>query len=337
MSNVNRQIRLACRPEGLPGDDAWNLTEEAIPTPGDGEALIRCIYLSLDPAMRGWMRDRKSYIEPVGVGDVMRAIGLGKVEASNHPDYAVGDYVTGMFGIQEYALSNGFGLQKIDPNLAPLPTYLSTLGMPGMTAYFGLLDVGEPKEGETVVVSAASGAVGAVVGQIAKIKGCRTVGIAGGPAKCKYLADELGYDEVIDYKSEDMVEALKRTCPNGVDVYFDNVGGPMLDAVLMRINQKARIVVCGAISQYNKEPEETYGPRAYLSLLVNRARMEGMVVLDYVRQYRSAAIEMGGWMMAGKLKGKEHIEEGIENFPAVLRKLFSGENFGKLILKVGEP
>ena len=336
MNDMNCQVRLANRPEGLPADSDWTISKEAIPTPAEGEFLLGVIYLSLDPAMRGWMRDARSYIEPVEIGAVMRALGLGKVIASNHPGYKVGDHVSGMTGVQQYVVSDGKGMQKVDPALAPLPTYLSTLGMPGLTAYFGLLDVGLPKEGETVVVSAASGAVGAVVGQIAKIKGCRTVGIAGGADKCRYLIDELGYDAAIDYKNEDMAEGLKRTCPKGLDVYFDNVGGPMLDSVLGRIKFGARIVVCGAISQYNASKEDFYGPKNYLALLVNRARMEGMVVFDYIKRYREAAMEMGGWMMQGKLKSREHIDTGIENFPNSLRKLFNGENFGKLILKVDE-
>lgn len=334
MNAINRQVRLANRPEGMPQDSDWQITEEPVPTPGEGELVVAASLVSLDPAMRGWIREGKSYIEPVEVGAVMRAIGLGKVVASNNPRFEVGEMVSGMTGIQQYCLTDGKGWQKIDPSLAPLPTYLSCLGMPGMTAYFGLLDVGLPKEGDVVVVSAASGAVGSVVGQIAKIKGCTTVGIAGGEAKCKYVKEVLGYDEVIDYKSEKMEEALKRTCPKGMDIYFDNVGGEMLDACLGRLRMGARIVVCGAISQYNKPKEEIYAPKNYLSLLVNRARMEGMVVLDYAKRYRDAAMEMGGWMMQGKLKTREHIDEGIENFPASLRKLFTGENFGKLILKV---
>ncbi|MCL4154659.1 UNVERIFIED_CONTAM: hypothetical protein GTU68_053251 [Idotea baltica] len=267
----------------------------------------------------------------------MRAGTIGKVIESNHPDFKLGMYVSSGGGLQEYHVAHGKTLIPINPDLAPLPTYLSTLGMPGMTAYFGLLDTGQPKEGETVLVSGAAGAVGSVVGQIAKIKGCHVVGIAGGSEKCRYLIDELGFDAAIDYKSdtETLREGIKRTCPNGVDVYFDNVGGETLNTVLTRINMRARIVICGAISQYNNTTP-VKGPSNYLSLLVNRARMEGIVVFDNAANYGKAAKEMAGWMMAGKLKSKEQIEKGLENFPEVLLKLFNGDKKGKLVLQVAE-
>jgi NADPH-dependent curcumin reductase CurA len=333
MNLVNHQFRLAARPVGLPKRSDWNYTSESVPDPKDGEILVKLLYLSLDPAMRGWMNEGKSYIEAVKIGDVMRAGGVGRVIASKNPQFAVGDFVYGGFGIQEYAISTGKTINKVDPKIAPLPVYLGTLGMPGMTAYFGLLDVGQPKPGETVVVSGAGGAVGMVVGQIAKIKGCRVVGIAGGAQKCKYVRDDLGFDAAIDYKTEDVKQALRTHCPKGVDVYFDNVGGDILDSVLTQINFKARIPICGAISQYNSTGP-IKGPSNYLALLINRARMEGFIVFDYADRYASAAREMAGWMAAGKLKSREDIVEGIATFPETLLKLFKGENTGKLVLKV---
>ena len=331
---LNHQIRLAARPIGLPKRSDWQFTEKPVPEPRrDGEVLAKVLYLSLDPAMRGWMNEGKSYIAPVGIGEVMRAGGVGRVVASKHSGFAVGDHVSGLVGVQEYAALDGAQLIKIDPKVAPLPTFLNTLGMPGMTAYFGLLDVGQPKPGETVVVSGAAGAVSATVGQIAKIKGCRAVGIAGGTAKCRYLVDELGFDAAVDYKARDTRKNLRTHCPNGVDVYFDNVGGDILDLVLAVLRRHARVVICGAISQYNNTTP-VKGPSNYLSLLVNRARMEGMVVFDYVDRFPQAARDIAAWIAAGKLKSREHIVEGLETFPETLLKLFSGENFGKLILKV---
>jgi NADPH-dependent curcumin reductase CurA len=263
----------------------------------------------------------------------MRAGTVGEVIASKHEKFAVGDYVAGHNGVQSYAVSDGTGLHKVDPNLAPLSYYLGVLGMPGMTGYFGLLKTGEPKAGETVVVSGAAGAVGSLVGQIAKIKGCRVVGIAGGSEKCQFLIDELGFDATIDYKNEDVKKALKKTCPDGVDVYFDNVGGDILNDVLTQINLRARIVICGAISQYNNTTA-VKGPSNYLSLLVNRARMEGIVVFDNIKEYPIAMKEIAGWIQSGDIKVKDHIVEGIETFPDTLMMLFKGENFGKLVLKV---
>ena len=335
MNLVNHQFRLATRPVGVPKREDWTYDEEPVREPGDGEVLIKTLYLSLDPAMRGWMNEGKSYIPPVGIGEVMRAGGVGRVIASKNSTFAVGDFVYGTLGIQEYSTANGKGLTKVDPKLAPLPVYLGTLGMPGMTAYFGLLDVGQPKQGETVVVSGAAGAVGTVVGQIAKIKGCRVVGIAGGADKCRYIRDELGFDAAIDYKHEDVKEALRNLCPKGIDVYFDNVGGDILDAALTRITRGARIVICGAISQYNNTGP-VKGPSNYLSLLVNRASMKGMVVFDYADRYAEAGREMAGWMAAGKLKSREDIVKGLETFPETLLKLFKGENTGKLVLQVAE-
>ncbi|WP_257462556.1 NADP-dependent oxidoreductase [Archangium lipolyticum] len=335
MTVTNHQFRLAARPVGLPKREDWNYTEEPVREPGEGEMLVKVLYISLDPAMRGWMNDAKSYIPPVGIGEVMRAGGVGKVVSSKHPGFKAGDYVMGTFGVQEYALSNGKGVTQVDPRIAPLPVYLGTLGMPGLTAYFGLLDIGKPKAGETVVVSGAAGAVGTVVGQIAKLKGCRVVGIAGGPDKCRYIVEELGFDAAIDYKSEDVKKALRTHCPKGVDVYFDNVGGDILDAVLTQINLRARIIICGAISQYNATGP-VKGPANYMSLLVHRASMTGMIVFDYADRYAEAAREMAGWLTAGKLKSREDIATGFQTFPETFLKLFKGENTGKLVLEVAK-
>ena len=336
MNATNHQFKLATRPVGAVKRSDFHYTEEALRDPVDGEILIKILYISLDPAMRGWMNESKaSYIPPVGINEVMRAIAVGRVIASKHPNFAVGDHVNGLLGVQEYAFSTGQGLSKVDPKLAPLPIFLGTLGMPGLTAYFGLLEIGQPKAGETVVVSGAAGAVGIVVGQIAKIKGCRVVGIAGGAEKCRYLIEELGFDAAIDYKNEDVKEALHKHCPKGVDVYFDNVGGEILDAVLTRLARDARIVICGAISQYNNTTP-IKGPANYLALIVSRASMKGVMVSDYYGRAGEALAEMGGWLATGKLKSREDIVDGLETFPDTFQKLFSGENNGKLVIKVAE-
>ena len=333
MSSINRQVRLAARPSGLPEVSDWAFTEEPVPTPGDGEFVVAASYISLDPAMRGWMNEGASYIAPVEIGDVMRAGVVGEVIASQHPGFAVGDHVYSDFGVQEHAVSDGRGAIKIDPSLAPLPTYLGTLGLPGMTAYFGLLDTGKLKEGDTVVVSGAAGAVGSVAGQIAKIKGARVIGIAGGEEKCRWLTEDLGFDAAIDYKAEDVRAALREAAPTGVDLYFDNVGGDILDAVLTRLARGARIVICGAVSQYNSA--EVRGPANYLALLVARASMTGMVVFDYAARYGQAAAEIAGWMGEGRLISREHVVPGgLSAFPDTLLKLFAGENIGKLVLQV---
>jgi len=337
----NRQVRLAARPQGEAKRSDWNFTTEAVAQPGEGGVLVKTLYLSLDPAMRGWMNEGKSYIPPVGLGEVMRAGGVGRVVASNTPKFAVGDHVSGGLGVQEYMAFDAAslarsGLAKIDPRAGTLPQWLNALGMPGMTAYFGLLEVGQPKAGETVVVSGAAGAVGQTVGQVAKIKGCRVVGIAGGPDKCAFVVNELGFDACIDYKSGAVKDGLKQHCPNGVDVYFDNVGGEILDTVLTRINRKARIVICGAISQYNNTTP-VKGPANYLSLLVNRARMEGIVVFDWADRYGEGVARIAQWMREGKLKSREDVVEGgVEAFPESLNLLFSGGNFGKLVLKIAD-
>jgi len=332
---INKQLLLSKRPVGMPDADTWELVESQIPDLNDGEVLIQNHYISLDPAMRGWMKDAKSYIPPIPLGDVMRAGSIGKVIQSKNPKYKDGDVLTGWGGVQQFIVTNGDGYYPVDTSLAPMPMYIGTLGMPGMTAYFGILEVGKIKEGETVLVSGAAGAVGSIVGQIAKIKGCKVIGIAGGAEKCKYLVDELGFDGAIDYKNENIHAGIKQHCPKGIDVYFDNVGGEILDAALARLRMHARIVICGAISQYNNEGV-IKGPSNYLSLLVNRATMQGMVVMDYANDYRTAAMQMGQWMMEGKLKSKEDIYDGIENFHETFQRLFSGEKKGKLILKVIE-
>jgi len=335
---TNHQIRLAARPNGLPTRDGWSFTTEPVAEPADGGVLVKTLSLSLDPAMRGWMNEGKSYIPPVGIGEVMRAGGIGEVIASKNPGFKVGDVVSCTPGVQEYCLIPGDqikrnGLFKIDTRLGTPNQWLNVLGMPGMTGYFGLMDVGMPQAGETVVVSGAAGAVGQTVGQLAKAKGCRVVGIAGGAAKCDWVVKELGFDACVDYKVGNVKADLKDACPKGVDIYFDNVGGDILDAVLTRINRKARIIICGAISQYNNTTP-VKGPANYLSLLVNRARMEGIVVFDYVERFPIAVAELAALMKAGRLKSKEDVVVGLDNFPETLLKLFSGENFGKLVLQV---
>src|ERR1700730_6811031 len=284
MTSTNHQVRLAARPSGLPKPSDWALNEEPLPTPGTGELVAAVSHISVDPAMRGWMNAGASYIDPVEIGTVMRAAGVGRVLASEHPGFEPGDHVYGVFGVQEYALSDGRGVVKIDPSLAPAPAYLGTLGLSGLTAYFGLLDVGKCKEADTVVVSGAGGAVGSVAGQIAKIKGARVIGIAGGEAKCRWLVDELGFDAAIDYKAQDVRAALRESAPEGVDVFFDNVGGEILDAVLSNLARGARVVICGAVSQYNAT-EGVRGPNNYLALLVARASMIGMVIFDYAARF----------------------------------------------------
>jgi NADPH-dependent curcumin reductase CurA len=335
MDAVNHQFRLAARPQGLVRREDFDYVEEAVPELKDGEVLVKILYVSLDPAMRGWMSAGRSYVPPVQIGEVMRAGTVGVVVESKSEKLASGDYVSGWLGVQQYAVCNENEVFKVDTEAVSLPTYLGALGMPGVTAYFGLLEVGAAKEGETVVVSGAAGAVGSVVGQIAKLKGCRVVGIAGGPQKCKWIVDELGFDAAIDYKGEDVNVALREHCPGGVDVYFDNVGGEILDAVLARLALKARVAVCGAISQYNNL-DSVKGPSNYMSLLVNRARMEGFVVVDYMGRAPEAVREMAGWIADGRLIAREDVVEGFESFPDALLKLFAGENVGKLVLKVAE-
>jgi NADPH-dependent curcumin reductase CurA len=340
----NRQVRLAKRPEGAATRDNWQFTTEPVGEPAEGGVLVKTLSLSLDPAMRGWMNEGKSYIPPVEIGAVMRAGGVGRVVASRNPAFAVGDTVYGTLGVQEYILIpqeeiKRTGLTKIDLRAGSITQWLNVLGMPGMTGYFGLMDIGQPKPGETVVVSGAAGAVGQTVGQLAKTKGCRAVGIAGGPEKCDWVVKELGFDACIDYKAGPSAvrDGLKAHCPKGVDIYFDNVGGEILDAVLARLARGARIIICGAISQYNNaNSAPAQGPKNYLSLLVNRARMQGMVVFDYADRYHVAVAEMATYLKDGRMKSREDVVEGIDTFPEALTRLFTGQNFGKLVLEVAK-
>jgi NADPH-dependent curcumin reductase len=328
---VNQQVRLAERPSGLPRPSDWEFTSEDVPEAGAGQFVVAVSHLSVDPAMRGWMNAGASYIPPVEIGAVMRAGGVGRIITSEHPGFAVGDEVTGLFGVQDYAVSDGRGVMKLDTSLVPLPTYLGALGTTGLTAYFGLLDTGKAREGDTVVVSGAAGAVGSVAGQIAKIKGCRVIGIAGGPDKCRAVVEEFGFDAAIDYREPGLRRRLRELAPGGVDVYFDNVGGQILDDVLACLARGARIVICGAISQYNED--QVRGPANYMMLLVARASMTGMLVFDYADRYPEALAELGGWYGAGRLVSREQIVHGsVRDFPSTLLMLFEGANTGKLIL-----
>jgi NADPH:quinone reductase len=337
MATLNRQITLAARPVGFPKDSDFKLVEAPIPTPKGSEFVVRVIYTSVDPYMRGRMNDAASYAAPVKLGEVMGGGAVGKVISSNNPSFREGDIVEGPFGWQEYAVSNGQGVRKIDPSLAPISTALGVLGMPGLTAYFGLLDICGPQPGETVVVSGAAGAVGSLVGQIAKIKGCRVVGIAGADDKIAYLTDELGFDAAFNYKTvTDYVQKLKELCPKGIDVYFDNVGGTITDAVFRLINTRARISICGQISQYNLEEPEM-GPRIILvSLLVKQAKAEGFLVFQFADRYAEGLKQMAEWIKQGKLKYREDIEEGIENTPHAFMAMLKGRNTGKQLVKVSE-
>jgi NADPH-dependent curcumin reductase len=335
MEIVNHQVRLAARPSGLPKQTDWEVTSEPVPDPQDGQFVVRVQLVSLDPAMRGWMSDTPSYVPPIGIGDVMRAGALGKVVASSNPRYEEGDHVVGMLGVQEYALTDGTAITKADPDLAPLPTFLGALGMTGLTAYFGLLKIGQLAEGDTVVVSGAAGAVGSIAGQIAKIKDCRVIGIAGGSDKCRFVTDDLGFDAAIDYKEEDVAAALRRHAPDGIDVYFDNVGGDILDAALANLAMHARVVICGAISQYNED--RMRGPSNYMMLLVRRARMEGFLVFDHIGEFPDAVGDLANWLRRGKLKSREDVVAGaVGDFPDTFLRLFRGDNVGKLLLRIAD-
>jgi NADPH-dependent curcumin reductase CurA len=335
---VNRQLLLAKRPVGEPAPDDFEVHEEELPAPGDGEALVKVLQISLDPAMRGWMRDTPSYVPPVELGAVMRAGTTGVVVDSNSDRLSPGDFVVGMLGVQEHGVAPDGALTKVDTNMAPLATFLGGLGMPGLTAYFGLTEVGDLKEGDVVVVSGAAGAVGSVAGQLAKAMGAaKVVGIAGGPEKCAWIVDDLGFDAAIDYKSESVGRRLHELVPDGINVYFDNVGGEILDAALANLAWGARVVICGAISQYNAEGGMR-GPSNYMMLLVRRARMQGYLVFDYVKQYGEALERMALWRNEGLLTTREEIVEGgLEDFQPTLMKLFRGENTGKLVLQIAEP
>ena len=335
MSNTNRQVKLARRP--APGPltrDVFTIEDGPIPEPGPGQFRVKIEYVSLDPAMRGWVNEGRSYIEPVPVGAVMRGYAAGYVEVSNHPEFKPGDAVQGLFGVQQYAVSDGKRVVKVDTNLAPLQRWVGGLGMPGWTAYFGLLEVGQPKPGETVVVSAAAGAVGSIVAQIAKLKGCRAVGIAGGPEKCRYLLDELGLDAAVDYKAGKLAADLKAACPHGIDVYFENVGGEILDTVLPLMNTFGRIPLCGLISAYNATTPPL-GPRNLRCVLTQRLKIQGLIVFDWADRIDEAIHDLGQWYSEGKLKIREDVREGgLDAFPDVLNLLYTGGNHGKLVLKV---
>jgi NADPH-dependent curcumin reductase len=330
---VNQQIRLAARPSGLPSPADWELTTEPVPEPRPGEFVVAVSYLSVDPAMLRWIAGTSPIVKPVAIGAVMEAAAVGSVTASDHPGFAVGDHVSGAFGIQDFARSDGTGVIKLDPLAAPLQTYLGALGVTGLTAYFGLLDVGRPQKADTVVVSGAAGAVGSVAGQIARIKGCRAIGIAGGPEKCRWITQELGFDAAIDYKEQDVGRALREHAPGGVDVFFDNVGGEILDTVLTRLARGARIVLSGGVSQYGAQ--QVRGPSNYLALITSRASMTGMITPDYARHYPRARAELAGWLRDGRLISREQVlAGGVGAFPDALLKLFRGENDGKLMLAV---
>ncbi|MHB8690569.1 MAG: NADP-dependent oxidoreductase [Solirubrobacteraceae bacterium] len=332
MTLVNLQCRLAARPVGLPKTSDWEFVQEPAPTPEDGEFLVAVEHLSVDPAMRSWMNAGRSYVPPVEIDEVMRAAGIGRVVDSRHPEFAVDERVYGVFGVQRYAVSDGRGVTRVDTTLAPAPVHLGVLGISGLTAYFGLLDIGRPEPGQTVVVSGAAGSVGSIAGQIARIKGCRAVGIAGGAEKCKWLVEELGFDAAIDYKSGDLRGQLREHAPNGIDVFFDNVGGEALEAALGRLARGARIVICGAISQYNAS-EAPRGPANYMQLLVSRATMTGFVIFDYAKRYGEGVAQLAQWLQSGDLQSREDVVHGdVEQFPDALLRLFEGGNTGKLVL-----
>jgi len=330
----NRMVKLVRRPKGMVVREDFKIEDGPVPEPGAGEFRVKIAYISLDPAMRGWMNEGRSYVPPVGLGEVMRGYAVGTVEASNNPAFKPGDAVQGLFGVQRYAVSKGERVVKVDPSQAPLQRWVGGLGMPGWTAYFGLLEVGQPKEGETVVVSAASGAVGSIVGQIARIKGCRAVGIAGGPDKCRYVKEELGFDACVDYKAGNLAADLKAAAPNGIDVYFENVGGEILDTVLLQMNLRGRIPVCGLISAYNAT-ELPEGPKNLRCVLTQRLRMQGLIVFDWVNRIPEAMAQLGAWHKEGKLVIREDVRKGgLDAYPDVLNLLYTGGNQGKLVLAV---
>ena len=337
--NTNRQWLLAKRPHGVVTEANFEYREVPIPEPGEGQVLLRNLYLSFDPTQRGWMEDRESYMPPVAIGEPMRAGSVAQVVTSKHPDYSEGDLVQTLGGWQDFLVvdggAGGLGLSRLPAGVTPQMA-LGVLGTTGQTAYFGMLDLGQPKDGETVLVSGAAGATGSVAGQIARIKGCRVIGIAGGPEKCAWLKEEARFDDVIDYKSEDVDERIGEFCPNKVDVFFDNVGGDILEAALNHINLKARIVLCGGISGYNAtEPQP--GPNNLMNLVVMRARMEGFIVIDYMDRFAEGAQALAGWMQSGELVHRDDVQEGFENIPATLNRLFTGQNIGKQMLKIADP
>jgi len=334
MTTINRQILLAARPTGFPKDSDFKLVESPVPTPGPGQFLVRTMFLSVDPYMRGRMNDGPSYAPPVGLGEVMTGGIAGQVVQSNHPKFPEGAFVEGRLGWQDFAISDGTGVRVVDLSVAPLSAYLGILGMPGLTAYFGLLDVCNPQAGEMVLVSGAAGAVGSLVGQIAKLKGCQAVGVAGTDEKVNLLTSEFGFDAAFNYRGvENYVAKLKEFCPQGIDVYFDNVGGDLTDAVFQMMNLHARIAVCGQISQYNLEKPE-FGPRLLWKLIEQRAKVQGFLIFDYAARYREGVIQMAEWLRAGKLKYRETITQGLENAPKAFMGMLRGENIGKQLVQV---
>ena len=332
----NRQFRLAQRPVGLVDAHTFSLTAAALPVPGEGEALVRALYLSLDPTNRIWITDMEQYMPPVAVGEVMRGFGIGQIVESRNADLAPGDLVNGLLGWQDYTITGpGNPMQKLPGGLAiPIPSLLNVCGVTGLTAYFGLTELGAPKAGETLLVSAASGAVGSVVGQIGKILGMRVVGVTGGPEKCRYLTETLGFDAAVDYRAADFRERLATATPDGVDVNFENVGGEIMDAVMHRMNLHSRLVLCGLISSYN-ESEKSLGD--FTVLLMKRITVRGFIILDYVPRFAEGAMQLMQWMMEGKLHGQETVVDGLENAPEALNRLFDGDKMGKLMIKVADP
>ncbi|MCG9596064.1 NADP-dependent oxidoreductase [Vibrio sp. Isolate25] len=340
-NNVNRRIVLASRPKGAPTAENFRLEETQKPLPAQGELLLRSVYLSLDPYMRGRMSDAKSYADPVAIDDVMVGGTVCQVEASNHPDYSVGEWVLAFAGWQDYAISDGEGLIKMGMNPTHPSYALGVMGMPGFTAYMGLLDIGQPKSGETLVVAAATGAVGSMVGQIGKLKGCRVIGVAGGEEKCRYAKQQLGFDECIDHKADDFAEQLAKVCDQGIDIYFENVGGKVFDAVMPLLNTSARIPLCGLISQYNATalPEGPDRMSLLMSqLLIKRIKMQGFIIFDdYAHRYEEFATDMSQWLAEGKIHYREHLIEGFDKAPQAFIGLLEGENFGKLVVKTNNP
>ena len=332
-NSVNRQIILVSRPKGMPSEANFALRQVLIPQPKNDEVLIRSLYISVDPYMRGRMNDASSYIEPFQLNEPLTGGVVGEVIESKNSSFQPGDIVEGYLEWAEYSVADGANVRKLDPNLAPISTALGILGMPGMTAYFGLLDIGQPKPGETVVVSGAAGAVGIAAGQIAEIKGCRVVGITGSDEKVKYLTCELGFDAAINYKNPEFAELLKKSCPNGVDIYFDNVGGDITDSVFMHLNKHARIVMCGQIAMYNRETPDI-GPRHFWQLLIKSAQLTGYIITDYEARFPEGIAQMAEWIREKKIRYAEHIIDGFENTPKAFIGLFKGENIGKMLVKV---
>ena len=332
MTTKNKQIVLAARPKGAPQESDFRLVENELPEPADGEVLVKNVFLSLDPYMRGRMNEGKSYAKPVELGDVMVGATVGPVIASRHPKLAVGDTVVAYLGWQEYGVARGETLMKVDPELVPIAAYLGAVGMPGVTAWYGLLDIGKPKAGETVVVAAASGAVGGIVGQLAKIKGCHAVGIAGGKDKCEYVVKELGFDVCLDHRDPALKEQFKEATPKGVDIYFENVGGQILDMVLGRLAPFARIPLCGLVSQYNAT--EAYAVKSFGALLTSRASVQGFIVSEHMERWPAALAELGKYVAEGRIKYRESIAEGVENAPKAFIGMLAGKNFGKQLVKL---